>query len=69
MKTLEYLEAFRLAVGIESDYATAKHLEVTRQAVSKWRTGREVPGPMQCFKIAEALAGYKRKTPPFVGVN
>ena len=55
MNTPEYLKAYRQAVGIESDYATAKHLEVSRQAVSRWQSGLDTPGPLTCFEYPHNL--------------
>lgn len=37
MKTTQYLDAAKKALGIDSDYALAPHLELTRQAVRRRR--------------------------------
>ena len=36
MNTMEYMGAVKAALGIESDYALSKALNVTRQTVSRY---------------------------------
>jgi plasmid maintenance system antidote protein VapI len=40
MNTLEYLDACKVELGIESDYALAKALGVAQSSVSNYRVGR-----------------------------
>jgi transcriptional regulator with XRE-family HTH domain len=44
MKTTEYMTAIKARHNISSDYALAKLLGVTQQAVSKWRNGKATIG-------------------------
>jgi transcriptional regulator with XRE-family HTH domain len=53
--TQEYLNAAKKALGIESDYALAKWLGVTKQAASNWRTGKNIIDDYTAAKIADAL--------------
>ena len=56
MKTLEnYLDEFKEKLKIESDYATAKELGVTRQQMSRIRSGYVAIGREKCIRIANAL--------------
>ncbi|MBI4984575.1 MAG: helix-turn-helix transcriptional regulator [Rhodocyclales bacterium] len=55
MKTAEYLDAARDALGIKSDYALALKLEVPRQYVSRWRNGEIIPDAYACTKLAITL--------------
>ncbi|MBN9407614.1 MAG: hypothetical protein J0H69_00565 [Burkholderiales bacterium] len=56
MKALEYLDAVKAKHGVTSDYALAKLLKCSTQKVSNWRAGRELPGTLMCFRIAELLS-------------
>jgi hypothetical protein len=55
MKTTQYLDAAKKALGIESDYALAPHLDLTTQAISKLRTRPLVMSNTTAVKIAEIL--------------
>ncbi|WP_422648618.1 hypothetical protein OJJOAM_000228 [Cupriavidus sp. H18C1] len=55
MKPLEYLDAAKAALDIESDYALAKHLGVTKGAISAIRLGRAGIGEELAIAIADIL--------------
>ncbi|MBT2180507.1 hypothetical protein KKP06_22075 [Ralstonia pickettii] len=55
MKPLEYLDAAKAALDIESDYALAKHLGVTKGAVSAIRQGKAGIGEELAISIADIL--------------
>ena len=55
VKTVQYLDAAKRALGIESDYALAQHLDMTPQAVSKLRNRPLVMSNTTAAKIAEIL--------------
>lgn len=52
--TCDYLDAIKEKLGITSDYATAKALDVTRAGVSRWRRGG-TPDTLVCARIADIL--------------
>ena len=52
--TTEYLDLVKKAQGIESDYALAKLLNVSRYRVSGLRRGKDHLNPTDCLKIALA---------------
>ncbi len=55
MKTTpEVLDAVKEKLGIESDYALAKHLKVTRAMISSYRHGRTFSAPI-AIKAAKIL--------------
>lgn len=56
MQTAAYLDALKRQMSIESDYALAKALGVTRYTVSGWRAGRHFPDALLCYRMAEALS-------------
>lgn len=56
MTTIEYLDAAKLALGVTSDYALAKHLELTPQAVSKLRMRGLVMGNTTAARVAQILS-------------
>jgi len=53
MKQTDYLDAAKRKLRIESDYALAPHLEMTRAAVSKLRNRRLVMSNTTAGKISE----------------
>ena len=53
--TQQYLDEIKERLGVESDYALAKALGMTRASVSSYRCGRTFPDDMACAKIAEIL--------------
>ncbi|WP_322005247.1 helix-turn-helix domain-containing protein [Paraburkholderia tropica] len=53
--TTQYLDELKDHLGVESDYALAKALGMTRAAVSKYRTGYSMPDDLACAKIADLL--------------
>jgi hypothetical protein len=53
--TAQYLDAAKRKLGIESDYALAPHLGVTKQAISKMRNRPLVMSNTMAAKIAEIL--------------
>jgi plasmid maintenance system antidote protein VapI len=55
MRQTQYLDAAKRKLGIESDYALAPFLGVTKQAISKLRNGRAVMSNTMAAKIAEIL--------------
>lgn len=55
MKTVEYMDAVKRAMGIESDYRLAKNLGVSTQALSGWRAGTRQPDNLMCYRIADVL--------------
>ncbi|WP_313818889.1 hypothetical protein [Cupriavidus sp.] len=55
MKPLEYLDAAKSALDIESDYALAKHLGVTKGAISAIRQGKAGIGEELAISIADIL--------------
>ncbi len=55
MKTTEYMDALKRAMGIESDYRLAKMLDVSNQTVSGWRTNVRHPDTLMCYRFAEVL--------------
>ena len=55
MKTAEYLAAVKTKLNLSSDYKLAKALKVRQTLVSKWQHGKNVPGPVVAFRIAEIL--------------
>ena len=52
--TIELLEALKQEADLPSDYAVAKYLQVSQQAVSKWRNGRTMSEEI-CLKVAKEL--------------
>lgn len=55
MRTDELLDAAKHAAGIESDYALAQRLGVTRAVVSSYRQGRTIPDADVAFRLADVL--------------
>jgi len=55
MNTLELLEAVKAKRGITSDYALAKVLGVTQQAVSSYRSGNSIINDDVCLSVASIL--------------
>ena len=55
MKTVDYLAAVKAKLNITSDYKLAKALGIPSNLVAKYQAGKNVPGPLTCFKIAEIL--------------
>lgn len=55
MNTLEYLRAVKARLGIESDYALAARLGVTRSAISKLQQGKVVFGDDVALTVAQIL--------------
>lgn len=53
--TLDYIKEAKAALGIQSDYALAKWLGITRHAVSGYQTGNRIIDDYTAAKIAEAL--------------
>ncbi|OCS48825.1 DUF3693 domain-containing protein [Ralstonia pickettii] len=53
--TLEFLDAISAKLGGASDYAIAKHLEVTRASVSKWRNGHGGFDDETAIRVARIL--------------
>lgn len=52
--TLEILDELKRVRKLQSDYAVAKYLGVTHQAVSRWRNGKPMGGDM-ALNIAHDL--------------
>jgi transcriptional regulator with XRE-family HTH domain len=55
MNTNEYLAKTKNALGIQSDYALAQHLGVTRSAVSKLQKGMTLMGDETAIRVADIL--------------
>lgn len=55
MNTLEYLDAAKKALGVESDYALAKRLGVRSSTISNYRAGRANMDDEVAGKIAVVL--------------
>lgn len=55
MKTGEYILMAKKASGIESDYALAKKLGITRQAISNYVNKKSVMDDYTAAKVAELL--------------
>ena len=56
MKTLEnYLDEVKEKLKIESDYQLSKEIKVTRQQISKIRSGNTAIGREKCVRIAAGL--------------
>ena len=55
MKTAQYLDAAKKKLGIESDYALAPHLDLTKQAISKIRNRPLVMSNTTAARIAVIL--------------
>jgi plasmid maintenance system antidote protein VapI len=55
MNTLEFLAACKERLGIESDYALAKALNVAQSSISNYRTGRSRIDDDVALSIAEIL--------------
>ena len=51
----KYLEAIKARHGGVSDYRAAQILEVTKQAVSRWKNGQDTFSPATAKKVAEEL--------------
>lgn len=55
MKTVEYLDALQKSLNLPSDYAVAKALKISKQAMSGYRTGRSQFDDEVATKVANAL--------------
>lgn len=55
MKTTEYLAAVKAKLNIHSDYKLSKALNVPSSLIAKYQAGKNVPGPVVAFRIAEIL--------------
>jgi transcriptional regulator with XRE-family HTH domain len=55
MNTPEYLAACKTELGIESDYALASRLGITRSAVSQLQNGKAILGDDVALSVAEIL--------------
>ena len=55
MKTSELLDAVKNANGICSDYALAKLLNLPKQRISAYYSGKEAPNEFVCLQIAKAI--------------
>lgn len=55
MNTAEYLDAAKAALNIESDYALAQRLSVTRTTISLYRSGKSWPDAYACIRLAIIL--------------
>lgn len=53
--TQQLMQEAKVALRIESDYALAKALDMSRQAISHYRTGRSQLDVEGAFRIAEVL--------------
>lgn len=55
MEVVEMLDQCKKKLGVNSDYALAKELEIRPMRISGYRAGREHPDIYVCFRIAEIL--------------
>lgn len=55
MKTSEYLDKCKIALGVQSDYALAKALEIPTQRIADFYKGKRWPDAYACARIALAL--------------
>lgn len=55
MNTMEYMQAVKTKLGIESDYALSKALQVTKQTVSRYAQGKGYFDDAVAVKVAELL--------------
>lgn len=70
MTPTEYLDAAKLALGVSSNYALAKALDVPEQNISDYYREKAVPSDETCAKLAlalempigEVLADIRRQT-------
>jgi hypothetical protein len=53
MKTAQYLDLAKKALGIATDYALAKHLGTTTSRIGNWRAGRSLPDALMCERLAK----------------
>jgi transcriptional regulator with XRE-family HTH domain len=53
--TRHYIELAKRRQHIETDYALAKLMGVSRQHVSNWQLGKKTMDTQNCFKIAELV--------------
>lgn len=53
--TLEYVDAVKIRLDLPSDYAIAKALGVSRQAVSQYRQGKASFDDLTAVRVAEIL--------------
>jgi transcriptional regulator with XRE-family HTH domain len=56
MNTAQLVDQARHCAGLSSDYALAKHLGISRQVVSQWRSGSKFPAPLLIFRLSELAA-------------
>lgn len=55
MKPSEYLDKCKIALGVQTDYALAKKLELTTPRISDYYKGKAWPDAYACARIALAL--------------
>jgi transcriptional regulator with XRE-family HTH domain len=55
MNTPEYIDAYKASIGITSDYALAKYLNVTRSYISSMQNGRVTLSESLARQIAAQL--------------
>lgn len=55
MNTIQYLDAVKTRHKWTSDYKLAQELQITRQAMSKYRHGKITIGDEMCLKVANLL--------------
>jgi transcriptional regulator with XRE-family HTH domain len=55
MNTIEYLDAAKRALGVESDYALAKRLAMRASTISNYRSGRGQMDDDIAKKVAAAM--------------
>jgi hypothetical protein len=55
MKTVEYLNEAKRCLGIESDYALAKALQITRSSISLLMNGKTTLADETAIKVAKII--------------
>lgn len=58
MNTVEYLQQAKKALKIESDYALAKHLQITRSSMSSLMSGKTTMGDDTACKVAAIIGKH-----------
>ena len=58
MNTIEYLDAAKRALGVESDYALAKKLQMRASSISNYRAGRSHMDDEVAGKVAAVLGTH-----------
>lgn len=55
MNTIEYIDALKQRLGIDSDYALSKRLGIAKQTMSSYRMGKTHFDDAVCQRVGEIL--------------